>query len=123
MIRAASTLRIVGGSPSALAFQLTSQMTSLTGCSGEGFVSILKALGFESVTVRRSEIVWPAPAAPVAAPAETVSASGEATAPSEEATPALEATTATSEETSTADGAEHEKADGAHDDSPNELAL
>ena len=63
MIRAASTLRIVGGSDSGpSAFQVTSQMTSLTGCSGEGFASILKALGFESLTVRRSEIVWPAAA-------------------------------------------------------------
>ncbi len=77
MIRAASTLRIVGGSPSgAPAFQPTSQMTSLTGCSGEGFASILKALGFESVTVRRSEIVWPALAAPVAAPEDTTETPG-----------------------------------------------
>ncbi len=67
MIRAASTLRVVNGSPSGpAAFQVTSQMTSLTGCSGEGFASILKALGFESLTVRRGEIVWPAAAAPVA---------------------------------------------------------
>ena len=75
MIRAASTLRVVNGTPSGpAAFQVTSQMTSLTGCSGEGFASILKALGFESLTVRRGEIVWPAAAAPVAPPAETTDA-------------------------------------------------
>lgn len=65
MIRAASTLRIVGapdkGSP---AFLVSGQMTSLTGCSGESFGSILTALGFESVTIPRSQIIWPATAAP-----------------------------------------------------------
>ena len=120
MIRAASTLRIVGGSsPSgAAAFQLTSQMTSLTGCSGEGFSSILKALGFESVTVRRSEIVWPAPAAPVAAPAEaeTVPASEGTAAVSDETTVALE-------ETGAAHDADMGTADGAHEDNPNGPAL
>jgi ATP-dependent RNA helicase SUPV3L1/SUV3 len=97
MIRAAATLRIIGGSLSgAAAFQPTSQMTSLTGCSGDGFASILKALGFESVTVPRSEVVWPAPAAPIAAARE------EATA---------------------APAADVESADGAHEDNPDEPAL
>ena len=72
MIRAASTLRIVRGSESGpTAFQVASQMTSLTGCSGDSFASILKALGFESLTVQRSEVVWPAaptPASPVPVP-------------------------------------------------------
>jgi ATP-dependent RNA helicase SUPV3L1/SUV3 len=67
MIRAASTLRIANGSNSGpTVFQVTSQMTSLTGCSGEGFLSILRALGFESLTVERSNIIWPAAAAPIA---------------------------------------------------------
>jgi ATP-dependent RNA helicase SUPV3L1/SUV3 len=84
MIRAASTLRVINGSPSGpAAFQVTSQMTSLTGCSGEGFASILKALGFESLTTRRGEIVWPAAAAPVAAPAETTVAPGPEAGPAE----------------------------------------
>jgi ATP-dependent RNA helicase SUPV3L1/SUV3 len=65
MIRAASTLRVVGGSDSGpSAFLIAGQMTSLTGCSGESFASILKALGFESLTVRRREIVWPAAPSP-----------------------------------------------------------
>ncbi len=67
MIRAASILRVVNGSSSGPpAFQVTSQMTSLTGCSGDGFSSILRALGFESLTVGRNEIVWPAAATPAA---------------------------------------------------------
>jgi len=65
MIRAASTLRIVGAADSGpSAFLIAGQMTSLTGCSGESFASILKSLGFESLTVRRSEIVWPAAPSP-----------------------------------------------------------
>ncbi len=65
MIRAASTLRVVQASDSSpSAFLVSGQMTSLTGCSGEGFSSILRALGFESLTVARSQIVWPAAPAP-----------------------------------------------------------
>ncbi|RBP02324.1 hypothetical protein DFR50_15324 [Roseiarcus fermentans] len=67
MIRAGSVLRVVGSDAGPAAFQVTSQMTSLTGCSGESFASILKALGFESLDVPRSGIVWPAAAAPAAA--------------------------------------------------------
>ncbi len=71
MIRAASVLRVVNGSDSGPpAFQVTSQMTSLTGCSGDGFSSVLRALGFESLTLHRNEIVWPAaamPATPISA--------------------------------------------------------
>ena len=103
MIRAASTLRVVSGPDSGpAAFQVTSQMTSLTGCSGDGFASILKALGFESLTVARSQIVWPAAVSPVAAPeavagpepegAESVSdvdAHAEAPAQEPEASPAI----------------------------------
>ncbi len=77
MIRAASVLRVVNGSDSGpLAFQVTSQMTSLTGCSGDGFSSVLRALGFESLTVQRNEIVWPAAATPAAPPPATSEAPG-----------------------------------------------
>jgi ATP-dependent RNA helicase SUPV3L1/SUV3 len=69
MIRAASTLRLLNGSNSGpTAFQVTNQMTSLTGCSGDSFSSVLRALGFESLTVARSEIVWPAASAPASPP-------------------------------------------------------
>ena len=78
MIRAASTLRVVSGPDSGpAAFQVTSQMTSLTGCSGEGFASILRALGFESLTVPRGQIIWPAAVAPVAPPEAGVAAAPE----------------------------------------------
>jgi ATP-dependent RNA helicase SUPV3L1/SUV3 len=36
-------------------FVVGSQMTSLTGCSGEAFASILRSLGFESFVIKRSE--------------------------------------------------------------------
>ena len=77
MIRAASVLRVVNGSDSGPpAFQVTSQMTSLTGCSGDGFSSVLRALGFESLTVQRNEIVWPAAATPAAPTPATSEAPG-----------------------------------------------
>lgn len=43
-------------------FVVNGQMTSLTGCSGEAFSSILRSLGFESSVIRRSEL----PTAPAA---------------------------------------------------------
>ena len=46
-------------------FAVNGQMTSLTGCSGESFFSILRSLGFESFEIKRSELAK----APV--PAET----------------------------------------------------
>ena len=36
-------------------FIVTGQMTSLTGCSGEQFASILRSMGFESVHMKRSD--------------------------------------------------------------------
>jgi ATP-dependent RNA helicase SUPV3L1/SUV3 len=36
-------------------FVVSGQMTSLTGCSGEQFASILRSMGFQSVEMRRSE--------------------------------------------------------------------
>ncbi len=48
-------------------FVVGSQMTSLTGCSGEAFASILRSLGFESFAIERSEF----PTAPTAVEAES----------------------------------------------------
>ncbi len=47
-------------------FFVNGQMTSLTGCSGEAFSSILRSLGFESSAIRRSEL--PATAAATGPP-------------------------------------------------------
>ena len=46
-------------------FVVNGQMTSLTGCSGEAFSSILRSLGFESAVIKRSELPAPPAAAPV----------------------------------------------------------
>jgi ATP-dependent RNA helicase SUPV3L1/SUV3 len=40
-------------------FVVTGQMTSLTGCAGEQFASILRAIGFRSVEMKRSEFIGP----------------------------------------------------------------
>ncbi len=47
-------------------FVVNGQMTSLTGCSGEQFASILRSIGFESVEMRRSDFFGPP--APVESP-------------------------------------------------------
>ncbi|MEO1198529.1 MAG: hypothetical protein AAFX39_04755, partial [Pseudomonadota bacterium] len=62
-------------------FQVTQQMTSLAGCSGEDFAGILKHLGFRRET-------RPAPEASTAVPASetTPSVSASAPAPTDEAT-------------------------------------
>ena len=58
MIRAACTAcSSPGASPSTgPAFVVTGQMTSLTGCSGEAFASILRSLGYESFEIERSRL-------------------------------------------------------------------
>jgi ATP-dependent RNA helicase SUPV3L1/SUV3 len=56
-------------------FVVGSQMTSLTGCSGEAFASVLRSLDFESFAIRRSEF----PTAPTAV--EAASSRGTAAAP------------------------------------------
>ena len=58
-------------------FAVSGQMTSLAGCSGESFCSILRSLGFESFTVRRSELPAP-PVAPRAQPPETTNGAHQA---------------------------------------------
>ena len=58
----------------AYGFVVTPQMTSLTGCSGEAFSSILRSLGFESVKVSRAAFEAAnrkAPTEPVKPVAET----------------------------------------------------
>jgi ATP-dependent RNA helicase SUPV3L1/SUV3 len=53
-------------------FIVNGQMTSLTGCSGEAFSSILRSLGFESTVINRSEL--PGPPAHVGQPGGGVTA-------------------------------------------------
>jgi ATP-dependent RNA helicase SUPV3L1/SUV3 len=43
-------------------FIVTGQMTSLTGCAGEQFASILRSMGFRSVEMKRSEFIGSTPA-------------------------------------------------------------
>jgi ATP-dependent RNA helicase SUPV3L1/SUV3 len=54
--------------PAGPAFVVSGQMTSLTGCSGEAFASILRSLGYESFEIERSRL---------ASPETPVEASGE----------------------------------------------
>ena len=44
-------------------FVVSGQMTSLTGCSGDHFASILRSLGFECVEMKRSDFIVDPPAA------------------------------------------------------------
>ncbi len=64
MIGAVSCWRSTsGGARSAgPVFIVSGQMTSLAGCSGETFASILRSLGFESSEIDRGELVLPRPA-------------------------------------------------------------
>jgi ATP-dependent RNA helicase SUPV3L1/SUV3 len=43
-------------------FVVSGQMTSLTGCAGEQFASILRAMGFRSVEMKRSQFIGSPPA-------------------------------------------------------------
>jgi ATP-dependent RNA helicase SUPV3L1/SUV3 len=43
-------------------FVVSGQMTSLTGCAGEQFASILRAMGFRSVEMKRSQFIGTPPA-------------------------------------------------------------
>ncbi|HMN88348.1 MAG TPA: helicase, partial [Bauldia sp.] len=71
------------------AFTVTVSMTSLLGCSGEDFASVLKSLGY-----RMQRVPKPVPAAaPPAVPAPDTAASGDATAPVDAAAPADAAAT------------------------------
>lgn len=57
--------------PAASAFLVSGQMTSLTGCSGETFASILRSLGYESFEVERSRLASPQPTVETTAPEST----------------------------------------------------
>jgi ATP-dependent RNA helicase SUPV3L1/SUV3 len=84
-------------------FVVTVAMTSLAGCSGEAFASILKSLGYQ-VESRKGPaitqpILKPAPTAPISAPTEGEEAATEASAePAAEAAPAEEAPAPVAEE-------------------------
>ena len=102
LIRAAIPDHMRGGTrpaSEAYGFVVSQQMTSLTGCSGEAFASILRSLGFEPIRVSRAafaaataraptEPIKPtpseaSPAAPVAESSEAADAPAES--PAEEA--------------------------------------
>jgi ATP-dependent RNA helicase SUPV3L1/SUV3 len=74
MIRAALLTYSASDGSQALgsAFVVSGQMTSLTGCSGDAFASILRSLGYESFEIERSRLSTPqvATGAASAAPAE-----------------------------------------------------
>lgn len=93
MIRAATVGEPAGAAPGrpskrpAKGFVVTGQMTSLTGCSGEPFASILRSMGFRTVEMRRSEF-FGAPSAdegqrqsPAPAEAQGPMAPGDASSP------------------------------------------
>jgi ATP-dependent RNA helicase SUPV3L1/SUV3 len=86
MIRAAIGGEAQGhapGSPNrqtAKGFVVSGEMTSLTGCSGEQFASILRSMGFRMVEMRRSEFLKSSP--PDGSPGQ-----GQSAAPAEEQGP------------------------------------
>jgi len=75
MIRAAFVVcSSSDASPPSTAFVVSGQMTSLTGCSGEAFASILRSLGYESFEIERSRLASPEAAVEAragASPADT----------------------------------------------------
>jgi ATP-dependent RNA helicase SUPV3L1/SUV3 len=68
MVRAAIATEAPGAAPglpnhrTAKGFVVSGEMTSLTGCSGDQFASILRSMGFKPVEMRRSDFFAPAPA-------------------------------------------------------------
>jgi ATP-dependent RNA helicase SUPV3L1/SUV3 len=114
-----------GWTPSsdAAGFVVTQQMTSLTGCAGEAFASILRSLGYESHTVKKADFEAamrkpepPTPAAPPAA--ESGSAAeppNEASAEAQEAAPQAEATVEAPDTASTEAEAEDAETRGGQD--------
>jgi len=95
LIRAAIPDHMRSGSrptSEAYGFLITPQMTSLTGCSGEPFASILRSLGFEPVKVSKAKFEAAnarAPMEPIKPPAPSAEAAAEAV--EAEATPEAEA--------------------------------
>jgi ATP-dependent RNA helicase SUPV3L1/SUV3 len=91
MIRAAIAGEAPGGGEGASqrhskGFIVSGAMTSLTGCSGEQFASILRSMGFRSVEMKRSEFFASQIAAPqnaVLKPAEDQGSTGDEQTPAE----------------------------------------
>ncbi len=82
MIRAAIVERQArapgaGGPGKPNGFVVSGQMTSLTGCAGEPFASILRSMGFRSVEMKRSEFVGSSPPAQASPPPPTLDESSE----------------------------------------------
>ena len=89
LIRAAIPDHMRSGSrpaSEAYGFLVTPQMTSLTGCSGEAFASILRSLGFELVKVSKAAFEAANAKAPTE-PIKPVSAPADQTTPEVEAAP------------------------------------
>lgn len=67
MVRAAIASEAPGAAPAppshrtAKGFVVSGEMTSLTGCSGDQFASILRSMGFKPVQMRRSDFFAPGP--------------------------------------------------------------
>ena len=83
MIRAAIAGEAPGGADSvpsqrpSKGFVVSGAMTSLTGCSGEPFASILRSMGFRSVEMKRSEFFGSQSAAEAARPERTAQPGGD----------------------------------------------
>jgi ATP-dependent RNA helicase SUPV3L1/SUV3 len=75
MIRAAIAEEPPGVAPgshrTSKGFVVSGQMTSLTGCSGEQFASILRSMGFRMVEMKRSEFFGSPPASELLEPRES----------------------------------------------------
>jgi ATP-dependent RNA helicase SUPV3L1/SUV3 len=105
LIRAAipDHLRPGGMPPSeASGFVVSPQMTSLTGCSGESFASILRSLGYESHRVKKSEFEAAtrkhiASMNPIEAPPATVAEAGDADSVAAETAPGSDIAVASTE--------------------------
>ena len=105
LIRAAIPDHMRGGSrptSEAYGFVISPPMTSLTGCSGEAFASILRSLGFEPVKVAKSAFA----AANAKAPTEPIKAAVESPAAGEGAEPLADTEEAVSAESAQTHGAE-----------------
>ena len=81
MIRAAFADQQPGVSPGghriSKGFLVSGQMTSLTGCSGEHFASILRSMGFRPVEMKRSDFFGPPPAQETAEQSEPPTAASD----------------------------------------------
>ena len=118
------------------AFLVSGQMTSLTGCSGEAFASILRSLGYESFEIARSQLTPPQPAAPAKpvaeAPADPATTLADGTQTPEDAALAQEDGASRQEEEASAedegapapeDGAETQEEDSMADGGATEASV